>query len=172
MASHSRPAWDEATFVPQTMRIGHATHGDLTYSISTPAQFMFYEDRGRPRLAVEVETDEPPDDHPLAALGPASIWIRGIELPAPGQAGLTEDIIVCNDWLEDVGRVVEYVMFNLHDTLETRETAVRFPGGSRIQIVTLAEDVVHYDERARPNRVYLDAVLAAAPTQLADRVND
>ena len=88
MAKHPQAAaWYEATFVPQSMRIRHATHGDLTYSISKPAQFMFYEDRGRPRLAVEVETDDPPADHPLAVLGPASIWIRGIELPLPGRRG-------------------------------------------------------------------------------------
>jgi len=173
MATHSRAAWDEAAFVPQSMRIRHATHGDLTYSISTPARLMFYDDRGRPRLAVEVETDDPPDDHPLAALGPASIWIRGIELPAPGRAGLTNDVIACNDWLEHGGRIAEYVVFNLHDTLETRDTAVRFlGGGSRIQIVTLAEDVVRYDERARLNSVYVDAVLATEPMVLADHVND
>jgi hypothetical protein len=171
---HSRAAWDEAAFVPQSMRIRHATHGDLTYSISTPARFMFYDDRGRPRLAVEVETDDPPADHPLAVLGPASIWIRGIELPAPGRAGLVDDeVIACDDWLEDGGRVAEYVVFNLHDTLETRDTAVRFlGGGSRIQIVTLADDVVHYDERARRNPVYVDAVFSTEPTELADRVND
>ena len=64
-------------------------------------------------------------------------------------------------------------MFNLHDTLDTRGTAVRFlDGGSRIRIVTSAEDVVHYDERARPNSVYVDAALATEPTDLADRVND
>src|SRR5688572_2781502 len=136
MAIHSRPAWDEARFVPQSMCIRHATHGDVMYGISRPAQFMFYEDRGRPRCAVEVETDDPPDDHPLAALGPASIWIRGIALPAPGRAGLVGEVIACNDWFEDGARVAEYVVFNLHDTFETRNTAVRFlDGGSRIQIV-------------------------------------
>ena len=173
MAKTLRPKWDDGKFAPRSMCIRHATHGDVTYGIRKPARFMFYEDRGQPRLAVEVETDAPSAKHPLAALGSASIWIRGIRLPAKGRDGLTERVIKCNDWLERGGRTVEYVVFNLGDTIETRDTAVRFlDGGSRIQIVTLADDVDAYDEDARPNPVYVDAPMAARPTQLPHRIGD
>jgi hypothetical protein len=43
---------------------------------------MFYEDGGRPWLAVEVETDNPPKGHALELLGRASIWIQIVTLAA------------------------------------------------------------------------------------------
>ena len=172
MAKRADGEWDDANFKPRSMRIAHATHGDLAYRISKPARFMFYGDQRHPRMAVEVETDEPSAKHPLAVLGPASIWIWGIAVPALDLAEIDDRVIPCKDWLERGGRTVEYVVSNLHDTLETRDTAVRIlDGGSRIQIVTLVDDVDAYDERARPNPVYVDAPLAKEPTQLVDRIN-
>jgi len=39
MAAALQSAWDDANFVPQSLRIRHATHGNLTYGISKPAQW-------------------------------------------------------------------------------------------------------------------------------------
>lgn len=172
MSKETRPKWDDLPFTPRSMLIRHATYGDVTYSIREPARFMFYEDAGRPRLAVEVETDDPPSTHPLSILGRVSIWICGIRMPAPGRDGLPDRTVKCNDWLERDGRVVECVVLDLGDAIDTRDTWVRFVGGgSRIQIATFADDVDYYDERARPNPVYVDAPLAAGPIRLPPTLN-
>lgn len=145
--------------------IGHQD-GDLvftvdraTYGISSPTS-----PNGSPRLWIDIETDEPSEDHPMSELGAphltaANISVTGVDDPALIGKEFEFRFDPDDDYDEDAPTANLYVSQHVRPHFSRIEIQADVSGDLLLIWTGECEDINYYDERAQDNRFQVRCIL-------------